>query len=119
VFFAQEVNLVMARQESTGGMESVKETKEVAVTDGGWMGENVCTNEVCIGGVDPANDGSVVEVRVLDTRMINTNADLVSGRIYVNEPRMYRLVSLQRAQEKIVELEFLEEGIRLYAWTFW
>ncbi|GIW59198.1 MAG: cytochrome C biogenesis protein DipZ [Patescibacteria group bacterium] len=118
VFFAEEVNLVMAREGSTGGVEGVKETKEVAVTDTGRVGENVCTNEVCIGGVDPASDGSVVEVRVLDTRMINTNADLVSGRIYVNEPRMYRLVSLERMQEKIVELEFLEEGIQLYAWTF-
>lgn len=118
VFYSDEVNLVMTREGSNAAAEVVRETKEVAVTDMVTLGENVCTNEVCIGGVDPSNDGSVVEVRVLDTRMINTNADLVSGRLYVNEPRMYRLVSLESMQEKIIELEFLEDGLQLYAWTF-
>lgn len=82
-------------------------------------GSNFCTNEVCVGGGDePSKDAVPVKVRFYDSRMINTQGDLPEGIVYVNQSKLYKLVELSNEQEGIIELEYMGDGVKTYAWTF-
>lgn len=57
---------------------------------------------------------------LLDGESLSENAgqDVVNGKISVDKDRLYKLIHLDSPKSGILELEFLDENVELYAFTF-
>lgn len=119
-FYSNEANLVMSNTDKLAQQSAnTAIVTPAAVQDNNIpKGTNFCTNEVCIGASELDQTGVPVKVHILSPMLINTNNDLREGIVYVNQSKLYRLVELSKTSENIIELEFPEGGVRLYAWTF-
>lgn len=119
-FYSKEANLVMSSIFNTAPTPSaINATAPAAIQDQNLpTGTNYCTNELCIGSPATDTSGIPVRVRILNPQLINTNRDLREGTVYVNQSKLYQLVELSKPSENIIELEFPEGGVRVFAWTF-
>ncbi|MBI5621008.1 cytochrome c biogenesis protein DipZ [Candidatus Gottesmanbacteria bacterium] len=70
----------------------------------------------------PKTKGITGSIRVLlDGKLVtekNAGADVVSGVVKVDADRLYKLIKLPAAGEHLLELEFLDGNLELYAFTF-
>lgn len=79
-------------------------------------------NAVKVNLVMAPTAGGVQAVVKIDGQIVTppqSGADVKNGTVMVNEPRMYELINLgTQGSEHVIEIEFLNPGIAVYAFTF-
>lgn len=70
----------------------------------------------------PKNSSLPGRIRVsLDNQIVDTNnagEDVEKGIVNVSVDKLYKLISLPTAENKMLKLEFLDDNVELYAFTF-
>lgn len=112
-FVGKEINLVM----SDGTFGGVGESSMVRIAEA----NTVCTDVYCA----PREQvyiaqigGKKVKVSISGTMAKNLSLDIVDGVITVYDAKLYTLGKFYNAVDATVTLEFLEDGVEVFAFTF-
>lgn len=112
-FVGQEINLVMGDGSSdskVGNVDLRLADSALVCTDGYCMG-NGSTKIVQVGG-------KRVKITVKGTTLKNVSSDVVNGDIFVRDYKLYNLGKFTTTVDATFELEFLDDGVKVFAFTF-
>ncbi|MDQ3098296.1 MAG: cytochrome c biogenesis protein DipZ [bacterium] len=113
-FIGKEINLVMSdggNSVPTGQASSVRLAEADVVCTDAYCQGNGTTKVVQIGG-------KRVKVTISGTLAKNLSVDVLDGIISVRDAKLYNLATFADVTDATVELEFMDDGVQVFAFTF-